>query len=191
MSTFQEFADRQLWQSARSLAELGHLTAAWLEGAISFLPAYGRGPDGKIRPAQETKSLIPHLARANRHGFVTVTSQPGVKMVDGCGQRAYVDGFCSAETAVRIQAACQGTDLVAVLTPPTWENPTKIPVSIVDGKECTWVGAATPMVDIAAFYGEDTPRALASLFIACQIAIVDPVWGRAELLWERLDSAWE
>jgi len=127
----------------------------------------------------------------NRNGFVTVQSQPAVRLADGRGQRAFVDGFCAADTVERIQAACLGTGLVLVATPPAWENPTRIPVSIVDGKDCTWVGGVNSVVDIGRFYGEDCPRVVASLFIAWQIAVLDPVWGRAGLLWERLDAAWE
>lgn len=186
MTTHQE-----LWQYARTLADLGTLTADWLEGGNSFLPAYLPGQDGKIRPADETASLISHLVRANRNGFVTTSSQPGVALADGCGQRASVNGFCTEDTAERIQDACLGTDLIAIATPPAWENPTRIAVSIRDAKPCTWAGAVASVVDIGVYYGEDCPRAVASLFLAWQVTILDPAWGRAGLLWERLDAAWK
>lgn len=186
MTTHQE-----LWQYARTLSDLGNLTADWLEGTNSYLPAYRPDHHGNSRPARETEPLIPHLARANRNGFVTVQSQPAVKLHDGRGQRAFADGFCAVHTVERIQTACLGTDLIVIATPPAWENPTRISVSIVDGKACTWVGAVNSVVDIGRFYGEDCPRAVASLFIAWQIAILDPLWGRTGLLWERLDAVWE
>ncbi|WP_051451056.1 DUF6919 domain-containing protein [Actinospica robiniae] len=186
MTTHQD-----LWQYARTLADLGDLTADWLEGGNSYLPAYLPSQDGKIRPADETVSLIPHLARANRNGFVTTSSQPGVALADCSGQRAFVGGFCTADTAERIQDACLGTDLIAIATPPAWENPTRIAVSIRDAKPCTWAGAVVSVVDIGVYYGEDCPRAVASLFLAWQVAIIDPAWGRARLLWERLDAAWK
>lgn len=185
MTTHQE-----LWLYARTLEDLGNLTADWLEGVNGYLPAYFPGEDGMIRPADETAPLIPYLARANRNGYVTTDSQPGVALADGCGQRASVDGFCTRDTAERIQDACLGTDLVVIATPPAWENPTRIAVSIRDGKPCTWAGAVASVVDIGRYYGEDCPRVVASLFLAWQVTILDPVWGRIGLLWERLDAAW-
>lgn len=143
MTTHQKLRHQELWQHARTLTDLGSLTADWLEGTNSYLPAYGSDADGNIRPARETGPLIPHLARANRNGFVTVHSQPAVELTDGCGQRAFVGGFCAVHTVERIQAACLGTDLVVIATPPAWENPTRIAVSIVGGEDCTWVGAVT------------------------------------------------
>src|SRR6185312_9521071 len=76
---------QKLWQFARTLADLGNLTADWLEGVNSYLPAYFPDDDGRIRPAGETLPLIPHLARANRNGYVTRGSQPGIALTDGCG----------------------------------------------------------------------------------------------------------
>lgn len=185
MTTHQE-----LWQHARTLADLGNLTAEWLEGAIGYAPAHGPDDEGLIRPARETAPLIPYLARANRNGFVTCVSQPGVGPTGDHSQRAFVDGFCDGPTAGRIHRACRGTDLVVIETPPAWENPTRITVTMRGGKPCTWAGGVNTAVDIAVHYGEDCPRAVASLFLASQVVIIDPVWGRQGLLWETLDTAW-
>ena len=45
-------ADRKLWAAARTLADLGELTARWLEGRIASQPGYAAnyGPDQRRSP---------------------------------------------------------------------------------------------------------------------------------------------
>jgi hypothetical protein len=54
--------DAGCWRAARILADLGELTAQWLEGTIASIPTVipGCGPDEK------TADLIPVLAACNR-----------------------------------------------------------------------------------------------------------------------------
>ena len=182
--------DQELWRDARTLNELGELTARWLEGTNSYLPASTPDDDGAVRPDTETGPLVPCLARANRHGYLTTFSQPGEPLTDGCGQRATVEGFCTEETASRIQDAYLGTDLVVIATPPASENPTQIPVTIDDGKAFTCAGSALDAANIRHFYGGDCPHALAALLAAWQLTVIDPRWGRTGLLWQKLDLAW-
>ncbi len=93
-------ADRGAWQAARTLADLGELTARWLEGSIGSEPGYCG------RPAEETEDLVPVLAKLNRAGFVTSGSQPGLIEPGARGtlaeQRAAVDGFAGPELAFRL-----------------------------------------------------------------------------------------
>ncbi|MFG1826736.1 DUF6919 domain-containing protein [Microbispora bryophytorum] len=173
-----------LWKNARTLTDLGELTAKWLEGTISYSPTYGDGPDS------ETAPLIPVLAAANRAGYLTDFSQPGVPLADGYGQRAAVAGFADEQLVERIKTAILGTDLVAVVTPPGWDSPTQIPVTIDDGEAFTWAGGALDGPDIVHLYGEDCPAALEALLGAWQIDVLDPVWGRQDLLWGRLARVW-
>ena len=86
--------DRLEWAAARDLADVGQLTARWLEGEIWSQPAYAPnfGPD------PETEPLIATLTAANRAGYLTVSSQPGCAPeagFDGAiwAQRAAVEGF--------------------------------------------------------------------------------------------------
>ena len=55
----------QRWSQPLDLAELGELTAQWLEGSASS-PWYGGSP-----PDSETAPLVPFLAAMNRRGYVT------------------------------------------------------------------------------------------------------------------------
>jgi hypothetical protein len=177
--------DRHLWLTAQTLEDLGNLTAQWLEGTIAYLPAYyGDAPD------EETAPLIATLATANRAGFLTTDSQPGQPLEDGSGQRAWVHGFGSENTCDKIRAACLGTDLIVIYTPPYCDNPTQIVVTIDDHAEFTWTGATLDEANIEHYYGADCPLALDALLTAWQIDIIDPVWGRNDLLWPTLDTAW-
>lgn len=172
------------WRTARTLTDLGRLTAQWLEGGISHIPGYGDGD----RPAEETGPLVAALAAACRAGYVTTNSQPGRPLDDGAGQRAWVTGFCTEDTADKVKAAVLGTDLITLAVPPGWDNPVRIPVTIDDHAEFTWAGALDPET-IEHYYAGICPHALEALDAAWQVDVIDPAWGRTELLWDRLAAA--
>ncbi|MFJ9903936.1 DUF6919 domain-containing protein [Streptomyces sp. NPDC101152] len=186
MSYTPDPAHRALWRAARTLDDLGELTAQWLEGRISYVLGYGTAA-----PDEETIPLVPVLADLNRHGYVTAFSQPGVPLdEDGDGQRAAVSGFCTEQTAQRIKASLLRTELVVVAYPGGSDVAPSI-VATVYGGENVWVGGATSPSDLADEYGEGLGLAgLDALCNAWQVDILDPVWGRTGLLWERLSAVW-
>lgn len=172
-----------LWHAARTLDDLGQLGAQWLEGRITYLPGYlAAGPE------EETAPLVPFLAEANRNGYFTDFSQPGLTYPNGDAQRAAVSGFCSEDLANRIAAAALRTDLVAIVTPPGWDKPTQVPVTTDDGEAFTWVGGGLGADNIDHLYGADCPDAVEALKSASYVEVFDPVWGRNDLLWERLSA---
>lgn len=174
-----------LWQEASTLADLGELTAQWLEGRITHLPAYYAPA-----PAPETTELIPRLAAYNRACYVTTTSQPGVPFGGEWTQRAYVEGFADEATVDAIEGAFLGTRLVALTTPPGRGNAIKVPVTMIAGAEpCTWLGEVAHPRSIVDEYLEDAPRAIPTLLDSWQVEVFDPEWGRNDLLWARLDMA--
>lgn len=63
---------RNPWAQARTVADLGELTAKWLEGDPEI-----KHPGYHGAPAAETAPLVPVLAAVNRAGILTITSQPG------------------------------------------------------------------------------------------------------------------
>jgi hypothetical protein len=76
--------EHALWDKARTVADLGELTARWLEGSISWNPTYTNGDTYAAEvgtfnrpPEDETKPYVHLLAAVNRAGFVTNFSQPG------------------------------------------------------------------------------------------------------------------
>lgn len=162
---------------------MGSLMARWLEGSITYQPAY-LGPYSE----PETLPLVPALAAFNRAGFVTAGSQPGYTE-DGYAQRASVDAFCDPEIAARVERCLLGTDLVVLADPPGALHETKIPVSRLDGEAVTWAGGGLTFQEIGDFYAECHPEGVAALRTAWWVVVIDPVWGRRDELWPHLGAA--
>lgn len=169
------------WITARTLEDLGELTAQWLEGRITVLPTYG-----DETPAAETRGLIPYLAAFNRGGFLTTESQPGVPIDEEGGQRAFVCGFASKATTDAVEAAILGTRLIALISPPGRDNPFHFPVTMLDGVPCSSLGIPYFKNDIVAYYAGYCPLAVPTLLEAWQLEVFDPEWGDNRLLWETL-----
>lgn len=125
--------------TARTLEDLGELTAPWLEGRITFLPTYTLDT-----PAAETEGLIAHLAAFNRAGYTTTESQPAVPFDGHDGQRAFVSGFASEATVDAVEAAILGTRLIALVTPTGRDNPFHIPVTVMEDAPCSFIGPPFP-----------------------------------------------
>lgn len=128
------------WQRARSLADLGLLTARWLEGSLSAHPAcFAPSPDPETAPIAAVLALI------NRAGWVTEASQPGMALIDGSGQRAFVSLWCDCTVTPVLERAVIGTRLIMIAAPPRSNGqPARIPVSTWPGRRpCTWLGGRT------------------------------------------------
>lgn len=181
-------ADRRLWTSARTLADLGELTAQWLEGVIAAVPGYCGGP------AEETASLVPVLAAANRAGFVTDSSQPGGSG-PGWQQRAAVQGFADDATLERLREACTGhPEIYAIVNrAPRWfiRSGTATPVTRCSGRDVTRFGARLScghLSDAWTGYGECSDDAVQAVCDAWQVTLVDTEWGREDSpLWAALE----
>jgi hypothetical protein len=171
------------WMSANTLADLGALTARWLEGSLTAHSGY----KGTLNA--ETANLLPVLARFNRAGLVTVNSQPG-EDVDGCTQRAFVSGFCNEQVAQTVAAACMPTDLICVCYWPEAVSFLNVPVSLDFGKALTWAGMSMDVEDINHLWADlRSASAVDALVDACQVWVIDPRWGRNHLLWTTIDLA--
>lgn len=139
-------SDRQLWEAARTLADLGVLTARWLEGNIHWLPLYSSdGPD------PETTPLIEPLAEMNRLGLWTDQSQPG-ELGDGWAQRANVGGYADEATANALAAGLLDTDLLLIALPAALaeDSALQIPITREGAAECTWAGRVLAAVTVGA-----------------------------------------
>jgi hypothetical protein len=182
-------ADRQRWQAAGTLADLGALTAQWLEGTLASQPGYAAncGPD------PETTDLIPTLAAVNRAGVLTAGSQPGS---DGPGfdgahwrQRAAVEGIADDDMRRLLERAVAGTGLVMVTHTANRKGPVDgIVVTERAGLPYTSFGTHLGSRDLAWQYEECNPAAVAVIQRANQITLIDPVWGRNDVLWPLLDD---
>lgn len=184
--------DVERWELAQSLADLGELTAEWLEGRVSWCPLEG----GLAGPAEETTPLIPVLASLNRAGFVTDFSQPGEMVtVDGtvCRQRAAVSGFCDGALLERLIAAAprvEGLRLI-VHTADVRGTPdgAGVVVTTEGTEEFTWAGRWMDRALVAQQWWRTS--ALGAVWGAWQVAVVDLEWGRNDVLWPLLESVAE
>ena len=179
-------ADRKLWASARTLTDLGDLTARWLEGGIKSVPGYCGAP------AEETTELSPVLAACNRAGFVTDSSQPG-RTGYGWSQRAAVCGFVTPGTWVRLWAATEGLPLIRSAVRSTrWRirYKTAFPVTRCGGTVFTRFGATLSrrhLSDSWTGYGICHEDAVHAVCDAWQVTLIDTEWGREDSpLWPAL-----
>ncbi len=183
-----------------ALAEMGRLTAAWLEGDLPVAPdnpLFEGGPD------PETTPLIPVLAGLNRAGLVTVSSQPAVQGVgyDGAWweQRAAAHGFVAARAiARRLERACWmgGVRFLCCPAPVRSARHPAVPIAItrrlVAGERWDVTCRFSADLDRAAIAdeyeacGEARPDFLAALQQAAQWVVYDPQWGRDVRLWSAL-----
>jgi glycosyltransferase involved in cell wall biosynthesis/predicted RNA binding protein YcfA (HicA-like mRNA interferase family) len=179
--------DRAPWGEASTVAELGEVTARWLQRDL----ATARTPEA------ETGALAGVLTAVNRAGFVTRVSQPGARpgsestqWWNNFGQRAAVAGLSTSTVRDRLLAAAADTGLrmvswklgegpvaqdhVVVSDRGDWVHSTKFGHFHESKDELRSVFADAPVVDEL---WED----------GWQIVIVDPEWGRNDRLWPMLE----
>jgi hypothetical protein len=184
VDAFESERDAHVWAAARTLDEMGELTARWLEGTVAFCPS--QPCDG---PDWETTDLVPVLAGFNRSGLVTTGSQPGEEVLGGCGQRAWVDGVCSEAVADRLVVAGLMSDLVVLAYRPGSVGESVIPVTISGLAPVTQVGGASSAEIIDGAFEDVHADGRAELRSAWQVTVIDPRWGRNDLLWDVVTGA--
>lgn len=181
------------WKTAATLADLGDLMALWLEGEIASWPGYapGYGPDEEIR------ELIPTLAAANRAGYVTIASQPGVDPEVGFDgliwqQKAAVEGFVRDRNLLRdlVDAAYEaGLDVEVADTLDTGER--GIIVTLRGGEPHTGFGGHIDGRDLRhTIWPGIGSSALDDVFRSVRVTLAAPEYGAVAgvRVWQVLES---
>ncbi|WP_043271970.1 hypothetical protein [Streptomyces sp. CT34] len=184
--------DARVWRAARSFEELAALTAEWLEGRLSGHPnGHHDGPD------PETIPLVPVLAQANRGGFLTEGSQPGeLAHHEGAPwhQRAFVSGFAGPGLAATVnELACRAGLVTRVYLPagrPMLEGGS-VDVTRWGSRINTGIGDFLKPRSVRRTFPGCHADALCGVIGAWQVTVVDPEWGRNDLLWPTLRHALE
>jgi len=189
-------SDLAAWQSARTLDDVGELTARWVEGDLASQPGYC-GPCDIEDPA-----LVPLLAALNRAGFVTTGSQTGESGpgYDGAHwqQRAAVEGFAGERTALALIRAAAAGGLISVSYPPStlprwrYHYSRSVTITMREDRKITGFGVQLPrrhIRDSWIGYGICHPDAVNALCSAWQVTVIDPEWGRPDMLWRALEQA--
>lgn len=156
------------------------LVVRWLHGEETDGVIYGDGPD------LETAVLTDTLVALNRSGYLTDHSQPGA-LEDGYAQRAHVSGYCDEPTAMAISARAVTTDLVVLAIPANSDSFGQIPVSREGRVEYTWGGGHSDPAN--EFYQPGDEELVAELRQLWHVEVIDPVWGRNDLLWDVVVAA--
>lgn len=188
------------WRDATTLDDLSAGVVAWLTGSVRRTPTY------LGRPEPETALIRDRLITINQvAGVLTDSSQPGLLgewrtrrgHVHRWSQRAYLAGYADAtavgDLTLGLYLAREAGELLLFTRPPhqgpyagTDYGNEPVPVTAdADGTPHTWVGHWAPARDITAFWGRGAPALLG----AWQFAVVDPEWGRPDLLWDRVSAA--
>jgi hypothetical protein len=188
--------DREIWQSARTLGDLGELTARWIEGDLRSQPGY-YGPTDIEDPV-----MAPVLAALCRAGYMTTQSQAGVSGPGYDGecwrQCAAVEGLASEGTARRIAAVAEWNGLIVVLNEPPrrfsmrYGCETAVTVTWRAAEPVTSFGARLPRTHLRSDvtgYGECHRDAVNAVCVAWQVTVMDPKPGRPDLLWDTLTRA--
>jgi hypothetical protein len=182
-------ADRKQWAGARTLLDLGHLTAAWLEGTIQSQPGY----QPRYGPDDETLPFVPVLAAANRAGYLTGFSQPGSLELDTYGgQRAAVEGVIADPALLNrlVDAACdRGLEVILndLLDAQSPYGPGVV-VTVQDGEPYTRIGRALSVADLDVLW-HGFPAARDIVAGALQVTLVEPDFGPSTRLWDVLAEA--
>ena len=176
------------WKRAQSLADLGELTAQWLESRITTHP----GCVDDAGPDEETKHLVPLLATINRGGYVTTCSQPGHSPERHRGsvyeQRAAVQGYIADGPLLRrIRSAASQAGITVIAHRAGSKPRPGEPVTTVDGDPVTWFGVWMPhRIGVRHEWRGIGGRAARELRTATQLTLIDPKWGRDDHLWPML-----
>ena len=171
----------QSWEEATSLADLGHLTAAWLQGRLEEHPCCAGGPEG------ETSAIVDVLIALNQGGFVTTFSQPAEPIDEtGSGQRAAVAGYANEPLARAFASLTLSSELLVFAYEPNAAGGYHVPISTQDHHPYTWCGLPEGPEELEQFASLLRPEAVRALRDAWQVVAIDLKWGRSRLLWREL-----
>lgn len=175
-------AGSSVWGRAVSIAQLGELTARWLEQDLKWHPAYLGSPD------PETWPIVPVLAQLNRAGLVTLGSQPGqfVYKIGNC-QRSFVDGVASTECIESLTEMCARTGVGLIVGSFENQNPTRVAVTMTAGLTTTWSGIV-PVEELEVFRRGVSEEAMTALTNSRPFVLFESEWGEGPAFWEALSN---
>ncbi|MEV7217900.1 hypothetical protein AB0O31_33000 [Kitasatospora cineracea] len=196
---FRTLRDRRRWREATTAADLGELTAQWLQGRLHFHPTVGSaGPDEETT---NTPDLLAALLLANRAGFVTHFSQPGFLGTGADGARwaqlAAVSGFVTDPDVLnRLRTAATEWGLLIREYRLTYLGPLPEPIAVTERnwQVHTQVGGALPGSEVRWMWRgpgrrATGPRAVRAMELAWQITLTEPAPDPTGPLWQALTEA--
>ena len=170
-----------------NLRELADCVSDFLGGDLPFNPFYY-----DYRPAIETMPIVDHLVELNRLGLATDCSQPGLDR-DVWRQRAFVSGLADLDLARHLAERLVHTDLIAFISPllkphESFDLWLDVPVTLHERSPVTWIGGRMAADDLFTGIAEETSLTSQELAGYYSVQVLDPVWGRADYLWDALTT---
>lgn len=165
-------AGRRAWRQAASWPELCHLMADFVES---------------LEPEPHDEQL----ARANRAGYLIYTAGPGGVDQTGEEGRAAVFGFVLNMDLYDVLARIAEARGLILLTRSVRDHDEAPGEAIVrtDGVDSKWIGESKSVATLYDEWPHLSPVGRDLLYAARQVTLVDPVWGRNDLLWQALGEA--
>ncbi|MEV5440799.1 hypothetical protein AB0K80_33070 [Streptomyces sp. NPDC052682] len=184
-------ADRRLWKSAKTVADLGELMARWLKGEIASRPGY----QPRFGPDEETAHLVPTLAALCRAGYVTTCSQPGFAGTGADGlwweQRAAVELVVTDPALLhRLLGAVRAAGMLVRVNDHRRGGVQDQPVVVTtrDGEPVTAFGGRIRRADMAIQWPGLDRKLYDQVAHGTYVSIAAPEYGPAgERLWVVLD----
>jgi hypothetical protein len=184
--------EQAMWEGAANLADVGELTALWLEGRIEHQAAYCSAVDVD---EDGVPGLAALLAACCRAGLVTHQSQAGFAGVGYDGnwweQRAAVEAFTTDDVLEHLteMATAAGLSIQAGRAGRRTNNREAVDVTLCAGQAITGFGvilSRSHLADEWTGYGICQPPAVEEIIQAWQVLVYDPEWGRNDRLWPAL-----
>lgn len=179
-----------LWKAANSFRDLCNLGARFIEGEAVGFPGWLPG-----ELDEESDAQAPLLARAQRAGFLTLASQPGIPPCEAADgrieqRRAFVFGFAEPPLAERLIRACQSAKLWTANHASEASGGETLTVATRGEQEFLCVGDGQGPTELELFEGALGPGpALEALRASRYLVLADPAWGRDDLLWPTLERS--
>jgi len=181
-------ADWARWHGAHTLADLGELTASWLEGTLTTHAGYG-DPDHP-GPDPETAPLISTLAAVNRAGPLTISSQPATlpeRGFDGTrlGAARRRRSPLRRSHPGRLYELVADTDLLVIVHRGArrwpWGRDDRKAVTVTrwNNRDYTGFGTRLDRSDLRLQFGASRARLHCRLYRAWQVTVTDPRTGAA------------
>ncbi|MFT4649531.1 MAG: hypothetical protein ACI9X4_002771 [Glaciecola sp.] len=171
------------WRNATSFQDLCRLTVEFLDGDLPAFPGWMAADID-----EETDDWVPELAAANERGLLTTASQPGACPAlshDGLpwSQRAFVVGFASAALVEELRTQIEGSRLRLFDFGPQESGGDPMPAARHGDREYLHVGTGEGPAELEVFAHRVGPEALQALSETRYVCLIDPEWGRDDLLW--------
>lgn len=186
----RNLADAERWKNVQTLDDVAELTALWLDGDSTFYPYWLSS-----RPAEETQSIITPLIDLNRSGFWTNSSQPGVVNEieeEPLKQRNFVTGRIHRSNLFKVSTVLLHTNMIYLTS---LGKEASIPASLKGYFPTSFVGKFHNLEDPNEY--NILANATSTDFVdylkteTVEIHVLDPVWGRNDVLLPTLTSLFE